>query len=764
MSFLNAIFLGGMAALFVPLLIHLWNRSRFRTVDWGATHLLVAAISSNSRQWQWHSLLLLLLRCLIPVLFAVSLARPVLTHYRVAGAQAAKSLLFLLDTTLSMEARSADASDGASLFASAKNHVGKIAQRARDAETSLWSSGVRASDLLGGTSLDSARISEALERQSAKEGGGRALGNLSDAIDGLGYMSHPNKQLILASDFQANEWRNVTAAQLNAVKSKLLAFQPPAQLLLLPLSAETPGENLSVAIRSAPLPYSYPGDSQRIIAEVRNHGAQPVSDVGVDFYVDGQALSSRSITLLPGSAERLEFGYQPMTTGWHDLAISVNDASTIHGDDWAFEVVQVVDPKRVLIVDDSSSVDDSFAVSRYLQLALAPFQGNDRQSNRFTVDVVLAQELNLDRLAGVDVIIVADVRRFSELAAESIEEFVRGGGGLILFASETLERKWFNDRWGTQMGLMPVRYGSEQTRPADQPARLAGQSQQSKASWSIDDPTFDIAWQASTGADFSQVAITRWRSLETANLERSDLRFLMQLTSGASLLVGAEYGQGYVLQCGLFCSDVGSNLPLGAAFVPLMQTLVESLVVRESATVRLTAGDIFEYQLPSGRLQGVSGELLVRRQQLPTFTSGNAEVPTTLHQAGTADPAWRVAVRDGRGRFEQTQLPGIYSVVFQADLPAEDNVPFISNIAALARFSVSASDSESVIELMGHSELAKLADQLGATVIDSGDAYFALEQQRRDGRELWHWFLLSLLAVMFLEQLVVLRMTRGVSA
>ena len=100
MSFLNLLLLGGATAFLAPLMIHLLNRSRFQSVDWGAMHLLDAALQVNSRRLQWESWLLLLLRCLIPILFAVGLARPVLTQVRMMGASGEKSILLMMDTTL----------------------------------------------------------------------------------------------------------------------------------------------------------------------------------------------------------------------------------------------------------------------------------------------------------------------------------------------------------------------------------------------------------------------------------------------------------------------------------------------------------------------------------------------------------------------------------------------------------------------------------------------------------------------------------------
>ncbi len=107
MSFLNWILLGGAFAFTIPLVIHLLNRSRFKVVDWGAMQLLEAALQVNSKRIQWQAWLLLLMRCLIPILLAIGLARPVLTSWRTAGAGGNRSIVLLIDNSLSMQARDA---------------------------------------------------------------------------------------------------------------------------------------------------------------------------------------------------------------------------------------------------------------------------------------------------------------------------------------------------------------------------------------------------------------------------------------------------------------------------------------------------------------------------------------------------------------------------------------------------------------------------------------------------------------------------------
>jgi len=106
-TLLNGILAFGALAFTVPLVIHLLFRNRFRVLDWGAMHLLEAVVRINRRRLQLMHLLLLLLRCLIPILLAYCLARPVLTGFRVLPGDAPRTVVIVLDDSQSMAARDA---------------------------------------------------------------------------------------------------------------------------------------------------------------------------------------------------------------------------------------------------------------------------------------------------------------------------------------------------------------------------------------------------------------------------------------------------------------------------------------------------------------------------------------------------------------------------------------------------------------------------------------------------------------------------------
>src|SRR5262245_24846113 len=107
MSFLAPMMLWGAAAAAIPVALHFFFRSRYRTVPWAAMKFLLTAIEQTSRRLRFQELLLLVCRVLLLALFALALARPLSTVVYGAGGDAVDAVL-VFDVSMSM-----GASDGA---------------------------------------------------------------------------------------------------------------------------------------------------------------------------------------------------------------------------------------------------------------------------------------------------------------------------------------------------------------------------------------------------------------------------------------------------------------------------------------------------------------------------------------------------------------------------------------------------------------------------------------------------------------------------
>src|SRR5579872_6311025 len=74
--FVNPAMLSGLALVAAPIIIWLFNRVRYRTVEWAAQTFLLRALKRSQSRLRVENFLLLLIRCLILAFFVGAIARP----------------------------------------------------------------------------------------------------------------------------------------------------------------------------------------------------------------------------------------------------------------------------------------------------------------------------------------------------------------------------------------------------------------------------------------------------------------------------------------------------------------------------------------------------------------------------------------------------------------------------------------------------------------------------------------------------------------
>ena len=106
MTFLQSFILWGLPLLLLPIIIHLVNRMRHRTVPWAAMRFLLKATQSSTSHAKLRQFLILALRTLAVIALILFIARPLAGGWLGwALAPAPDSIVLLLDRSASMEAR-----------------------------------------------------------------------------------------------------------------------------------------------------------------------------------------------------------------------------------------------------------------------------------------------------------------------------------------------------------------------------------------------------------------------------------------------------------------------------------------------------------------------------------------------------------------------------------------------------------------------------------------------------------------------------------
>ncbi|MCH7960804.1 MAG: BatA domain-containing protein [Planctomycetes bacterium] len=109
MTFLHpGLALAGLAAVAIPIIIHLLMRRRRRPIMWGAMRFLLEAYRKHKRRLRLEQLLLLATRCLLIACLALALGRPILGAAGLLGGREATTLYLLIDNSLASSATGAD--------------------------------------------------------------------------------------------------------------------------------------------------------------------------------------------------------------------------------------------------------------------------------------------------------------------------------------------------------------------------------------------------------------------------------------------------------------------------------------------------------------------------------------------------------------------------------------------------------------------------------------------------------------------------------
>src|SRR4051812_38799586 len=107
MVYLQPWMLWALPAVLLPIIIHLLNRLRYKTVPWAAMLFLLKANRAATRRAKIRQYLLLAARCLIVLFLIWAMSRPLVGGWIGAAAGGAPgAVLILLDRSASMEPRS----------------------------------------------------------------------------------------------------------------------------------------------------------------------------------------------------------------------------------------------------------------------------------------------------------------------------------------------------------------------------------------------------------------------------------------------------------------------------------------------------------------------------------------------------------------------------------------------------------------------------------------------------------------------------------
>ncbi len=419
MSFLNPLFLVALAAVAVPLLIHIFSRRRVPEVPFSTLRFLKASDRRSMRRINLRRLLLLLLRMAAVAFVALAFARPVVRGGLAAlfPAGGDRAVCVLLDRSYSMRVEEEEGT----LFERAITRAADILEHIdREDEVSVILFDTAPHTLYAGRRFEREIVVNSIREQAPSWHGTdlRAAvragwGELKDSRRGV-------REMYIVSDFQRSALRSGGAGD-DAGGGEM----PRARIFLVPVQPE-PGTNVAVEEVLTPRVALHRGEVARISITMRNGSRDLEARFPLTVTADGLRIIEKEVMIRPGGVRVEEIAFPVERAGWIGGEVRKR-ADRLPADDGRFFALHIRDRVGVLLVADGSSF--------YLEQALSPEESDG--------DIALVKRewrrLTTDALDGAEAVVLGPGRGPAGSDIELIRRFVEAGGSALVLILPELE-------------------------------------------------------------------------------------------------------------------------------------------------------------------------------------------------------------------------------------------------------------------------------------------------------------------------------------
>lgn len=282
------------AAAALPVLIHLWSRTRYFETPWAATQFLLAAVRRHQRRIQIEQWLLLAIRALILLLLAIALAEPVVSGLSVISGRMRHPpthTILVIDTSYSMAFETA----GSTRLSKAQSQAAELVDDASPGDAfSLVTLSDPPAAIIGEPSTSHTAVRDEINRLQLNYRGADLAATL-DQIERLLNVAaerFEQRRVHIFSDLGKTTWAESPSSNWQprlAALSQRVAFQLNA------VDQHAAPENVAITRIAAPSDGVHVGEPVSVEVEVANFTSRRQPRKRIDLTVDGQRVGEQSI-------------------------------------------------------------------------------------------------------------------------------------------------------------------------------------------------------------------------------------------------------------------------------------------------------------------------------------------------------------------------------------------------------------------------------------------------------------------------------------
>ena len=585
MSFIAPLFFVALAALAIPVLIHLIQREKKQIMRFPSLMFVQRVPYKSIQRRRIHNWLLLLVRLSALALIVLAFSRPFFERQDLApgGGAGAREVVVLLDQSYSIGygdrwelARKAayDAINGLG-----PSDRGSIVLFSSGAEIALRSTA-------GG---ERERLTAAVAEAKPTAGSTRYAPALKVAGSIVAESPLPRREVVLISDFQRGGWRGEEGARL------------PAGTTVTPVKVGGNDDAANVSVTAASFARSTFSNQERVAvtAVVVNRSTRSLNGGQLALEIGGRAVQTQPLNVEAAGSASVTF--DPVTIAAADMRGTLRAGNDALAADNVFNfVLSPVAPVHVIVVDRGGTGSAALYLTRALAIGDAP---------RFETTLRQPDAVSDDDLRRASTVVLNDIAVPAALGRR-LARFVEMGGGLLVALGPRAS-------WPQGVDILPAVLQAPVDRSRGDAARIGAL----EYGHSVFEP-----FRAPRSGDFAAARIYGYRGVEPAPMAQVLARF----DAGAPALLERRTGMGRVLLWTSSLDLAWSDFPLKPVFLPFVHRAMRHLSAYAEPAPWSTVGQVLDASFGASMVEPAGGVVITPSgRQLPVDDEGGQVLELT---------------------------------------------------------------------------------------------------------------------------------------
>lgn len=408
MTFLNSIFLWGLTAVSIPIIIHLLSQKKPRIIYFSDLRFLELAASRSVKKFKIRQYLLLLIRCFLISILTFIFARPVI-HY--VSSSKNTETVFLIDNSYSMEYYR----DGKTRLEDAKSVVKQTLNLINPQEKiAVFSFSDIVLPVVKNPTTDKGLIISEIEKIKTEYKKTDIINAVNEVVK---YFQNDKteKRIIIVTDFAKNGW----AQKKDSITQNY-------KIICVDVGENNP-KNFAVS--------NVETSGNRITAVVSNYSDDKRS-ISMELSIDGKKYKSAFFEIYPHKSSEWSFDVKNIKNGIHKCFIEI-EPDKLSADNKYFFAFNYREKPKVLLIDGHPQFSDFKGETFFLKTALA---------NYSDVKVINFSQFENEETSSCSILFFCNVSDFNKDEVLLLKNLISSGRYLVFFPGDNISKEKYNTK------------------------------------------------------------------------------------------------------------------------------------------------------------------------------------------------------------------------------------------------------------------------------------------------------------------------------